>query len=156
MKTSDNDAERWLLGALLTSPKLALAGSARAGLWPSQFSSHRFGDLYARIQRAHGQHQALEELASPDVPYYELLALQVAFGEAAEKGRDKDFARFIERKLQDGIAEPMPNTPLDVTAYSLAKRIVACAMARRKIMEAEALASGVGEAARPAFGGVKL
>ncbi len=139
MKMTDTDAERWLCGALLTSPKLALAGATRAGLWPSHFSSRRLADLYGRIQQAHGQHQALEELVAPDMLYYHLLALQCEFGDTAERGRDKDFSRFIERKLKLGIAEAMPNTPLDVTAYSLAKRIVACAMARRKIMEAEHL-----------------
>ena len=137
VKTTDNDAERWLCGALLTSPKLALAGAARAGLWPGAFSSRRLAELYARIQKGHGQHQALEELVAPDLPYYELLGLQCDFADTAEKGRDKDFSRYIYRKLRLGIAEAMPNTPLDVTAYSLAKRIVGCAMARRKLMEVE-------------------
>lgn len=157
MKTADDLAERMLLGALLQCPALALAGCASAGLWAGAFSSHRLGHLYAHIQQAHGQHQALEDLATLDMPYYELLALQCDFADTTERGRDRDFERFIQRKLQDGISEPMPNAPLDVTAYSLARRIVACAMARRKIMEAEALASGIDQGRPTRFaGGVKL
>jgi hypothetical protein len=77
------------------------------------------------------------------MPYYELLSLQCEFGDTAEKGRDKDFARFIERQFTLEVIEPMPNTPLDMTAETLARRIVMCAMARRKLMEAEALAAGI-------------